>query len=613
MTQDFSSNSPGEEPLRRALDAAPADDLDSRLNLFRYLDRTGRHSEALLLANELTSLRPRNPGFARLQARTLFHLDDLDGCALALGEQYQTLVERVLSSLSSLGRNGVKPGGFAEPDKLQPWMVRLVLQREFTLLGGNETCEFIQQYCDRATDTGDKDWFFHLKNSDTRLEPPGPDHLSLRMHDALLMLQQGHPRVFNPLTGSLSHCALSLLPDLVLLRDHNENVLVSSIPRHFISTTFETAYILPERQLILDTRGSNPASLLAQLATDLARVVNHDQQLGEYAGRHVRSRGITVADRPVEHLGHYLWNSLSSWSTLFQSGLHTRVSQLACWEGADFFGNPLELYPEFKAASCDTIRISSRDEATELIQASGCFWLPLYDRYIRQDLADRIIRRAESVAEPQFKAALSTLCQGPGPVILLTLRMGNRMWLEQGEAYVKIITELAREFPGAVFVLDGMNASHARSSTHKFMDTEGEQGLAEQIISALDSGIAILDTIGMPIAHSILACSRIDAFIAPWGTAMVKYKWITNKPGVAFGNKLPEAQESLGIGIRVFDKFRDDVIPAVDIPQEYIRDGGAGNHADPLRRNFHLSWQPVQQAVATLLHELGFESDKTTL
>lgn len=610
MTQDSSSNSPDEEALRCALHSAPADDLDSRLALFRWLDRAGRYREALQLANELTSLRPRNPGFARLHARTLFHLGDQDGCAQALGEHYQPLLERVLSCLNSLGREVTEPGGPDQRDKVQPWMIRLVLQREFSLLGGSESREFLDQHCQGATVVGDKDWFFRLKNSDTQLAPPIPEQLSLRMHDTLLMLQEGKPRVFHPLTGALSRSVLSLLPDLVLLRDNDENVLVSSTPRHFFSATFETAYILPGRRLILDTRSDNPASLVGQLAVDLARVVNNDQQLTAYARQRDHSQGITLADRPMEHLGHYLWNVLSSWSTLFQSGLHSRASQLACWNGADFFGSPLELYPEFAASDVETQRVSSMEDAVALIQASGSFWLPMYDRHIRQELADRVIHQASSVTPPEFKAALSALCQGPGPVVLLTLRLGNRVWQEQREAYVKIISELAREYPGASFVLDGMNATHAHASTHKFMDTNAEKTLADNIKAAVGPDIAVLNTIGMPIAHSIVASTQIDAFIAPWGTAMVKYKWIANKPGVAFGNKLADEHKSLGIGIRVFDKFRDNIVPARDIPQEHISDAGAGNRADPLRRNFHLPWEPVYQATASLLHELGFKPDK---
>lgn len=215
-------------------------------------------------------------------------------------------------------------------------MIKLILHLEFTTLGGAASRAFFEGCCPAAEIPQGKDWFFALKNAGAELQQPAPDNLSLHMHDTLLMLQEQRPRVFNPLSAALFQTALSLLPDLALLRDTAENVLVSNVPRHYFSSTFETAYILPERKLIIDTRSDNPEPLYTQIAADLARVVNDEHQLADFAASHTQSKGITLTDRPVTHLGHYLWNALSAWATLFESG----CSAAGLLGGGGFFWQP---------------------------------------------------------------------------------------------------------------------------------------------------------------------------------------------------------------------------------------------------------------------------------
>ena len=338
---------------------------------------------------------------------------------------------------------------------------------------------------------------------------------------------------------------------------------------------------------------------------DLARVASNYCGVAAYAQQNSCSRGMLVADRPVIHLGHYLWNCLSAWETLHQMGLAENADELASWTRGEFFGNPLTLVPDLVGSGGKASRIESMEQAAAHIQSSKLFWLPLYDRYIRRELADRIILQSESIAGGAFADEAAQLRVAGGPVILLTIRTGNRVWTDQEEGYGHIIRELTSRFPGAAFVLDGMNDTRDNISTHRFMDTDAELAIARRIIASAGPNVCILNTIGMPIAHSIVACKLIDAFVAPWGTAMTKYKWITNKPGVAFGGQADGPQR---LGVRVFDRFRDDMVPAVDIAGEHINDAGPGNLDQPLRRNFHMPWEVVLEALLPLLRDLGFDA-----
>lgn len=99
MTQESNSLSARADDLRQAVASAGDDDVDSRLVLFRWLDRAARYTEALEVAEQLSTLKPRNAGFAQLCARTLVRLDRYDAAVVALKDRYPLMVERVMASL----------------------------------------------------------------------------------------------------------------------------------------------------------------------------------------------------------------------------------------------------------------------------------------------------------------------------------------------------------------------------------------------------------------------------------------------------------------------------------------------------------------------------------
>jgi hypothetical protein len=52
---------------------------------------------------------------------------------------------------------------------------------------------------------------------------------------------------------------------------------------------------------------------------------------------------------------------------------------------------------------------------------------------------------------------------------MVTLRLGNRAWVEREEGLVAVLRALGEEFPGLVAVVDGMNAFNHRSGSHRLM------------------------------------------------------------------------------------------------------------------------------------------------
>lgn len=576
--------------------------IEQELEQARRLLTEHQYAEAETLCRGLLERWPDKPMVRRLLARASLGLGKEEQATEVLGNIYSQAVDLAIQRLSTPETKG--------GPQLAPWLLKLVIQREFKVLTGEESRQFLAKHLppEKLPIASGKDWFFQLKNGSRQLAGPVVPDMTLRMLDACLMLEDGRPRVFNPLTGELSQRVRSILPDLVLLRDADKSVWVSCVPKFFSSATLESVYLLPGERVIIDTRGSDSATTLSLLLPDLLHYLGRRDDFHQLLARDPDSNGITVADRPLAHLGHYVWNGISTWSTLLKSDLFSKAHTLASWSTADYFGDLFEMFPEFSQAGVDTLRVGEIKEAVDHIARTGNFWLPMYERFVREDLCHRIRESCAGRSSTGFIENLQSVPAEGSPLVLLTLRLGNRVWLEQEAGFVNIIKSLSEQFPGVGFILDGMTTTDVSGeSTHDYMDVSGEMALAQRIISELDPDARVINLVGTALKDSIVACGEIDAFIAPWGTGMTKYKWIANKPGIAFGNRLPDDAVHAGIGIRVFDGFRENIIKAVDIPAEHISDAGEGNLDHPLRRNFHLPWQVLAEAATAQLRSLGFQ------
>ena len=84
-------------------------------------------------------------------------------------------------------------------------------------------------------------------------------------------------------------------------------------------------------------------------------------------------------------------------------------------------------------------------------------------------LARRVLAWARGACRPEFLSDLPALQAGGAPVLMVTLRLGNRAWVEREEGLVAVLRALGEEFPGLVAVVDGMNAFNHRSGSHRLM------------------------------------------------------------------------------------------------------------------------------------------------
>ncbi len=79
---------------------------------------------------------------------------------------------------------------------------------------------------------------------------------------------------------------------------------------------------------------------------------------------------------------------------------------------------------------------------------------------------------------------------------------------------------------------------------------------------------------------------------------MAKYRWITNKPGVAYSN-----EKCLSPGDpdgHLYERFREDLVPMEYVDIADVTDVEV-RHGERFRANFSMDWQAPHRKIASLL------------
>ena len=335
------------------------------------------------------------------------------------------------------------------------------------------------------------------------------------------------------------------------------------------------------------------------LALTLARTFDNRQAVELYLRDTKRS--VLVSDISLGHIGHYIWNVISGWSTLFANVVPGGIDIVASATFPQFFGGVIELYEDKLPLVGQIVRWTHRHEIYKEIIERRAICVPLLDRYVTEDLASRVLTWCKSKCPDNTLNAIADIRGRTRHLLLVTLRLDNRCWIDQEDGLVEILNRLGVAFPDFVAVLDGLNAGTHDFDSHAFMSLEAERELAAKITARCPS-VTIIDTIGKPLAESLLWCDAIDAFLAPVGAGMAKYRWITNKPGVAFSNEKFLAPNDWDG--HLYDRWRADPTPI-----EYVEPTEVHNtevrHGEESRANFSMSWSAPYTKIRNLLGRLG--------
>ncbi len=247
---------------------------------------------------------------------------------------------------------------------------------------------------------------------------------------------------------------------------------------------------------------------------------------------------------PAIHLGHFVWQDLSGVSYLvdaFPPEKLPRFYVFECPHHPELYAPIDEIFPELEGK---VVRLDGTlnahigtfyRERQRVIKSTGIS--------VPAQVGTRIVaalRRAPRWAEVAARAASAA---ASGPVVLVGLRIGNRTVDDMQGFALALIRMLADAVGPLTVVIDGHNsAGDAPGATYaSFGDnfSGGTTFLQREVeITAFlarafaGSAVTLVDNIGRPIPESVLWCSWADFFVAPWGAALAKYRWVCNTPGL---------------------------------------------------------------------------------
>ena len=245
-------------------------------------------------------------------------------------------------------------------------------------------------------------------------------------------------------------------------------------------------------------------------------------------------------------LGHFVWQDLSGVCAMVGAVPPERLPRCLVFETGlepEIYGPLDEVFPELEgrvertpASFNDSIDRLYRERLT-VIKATAM--------RVPAEVGARILaalRRA-----PRWAGAIraARAARTAGPLLLVGLRAGNRV-IDGQEGFVeRLLAMLAAELGPLTVVLDGQNGTgRAGVSYASFGDTRDEDGpstflrqeaaIAGRLARRHAGGpVRIVSLIGRPVQESVIWCGECDLFVAPWGAALAKYRWVCNRPGLA--------------------------------------------------------------------------------
>lgn len=447
-------------------------------------------------------------------------------------------------------------------------------------------------------DDWEKGGEFPLRRKRVRLDRDNPDNDA--MNWVIRQLEAGQPEFMNPDTGALSQTALSVGPYTALMRDSEEVVLAGT--EHVLGRAFGgmSGYLLVKQRIFL-VPNANQKIDRNRVIFALSTALHQADRMFAHAKNHERAARLCALETRERHIGHYCWNVLSAWSSLYASGVMTRLGDVAFWEGGHVFGTPTTLYPELRDNVENVHELADTDACFDLIERENLLLISMQNRYVHKELANRIVAHAMENVTP-FGSELMAL-EGAGRlVVLLTIRTSRRIWSEQVDGYVHLINSLHVRYPDAIFYIDGATNENLEESTHRLIDLPKEMDAARSIISSVNKPKNVVNAVGICMADSIALSNVAAFFVAPAGSGMTKYKWITNKPGIAHANH-SVLDETLGLSgpLRVWDHYREDIIPAKYVAKEDVENDTAAR--DP-HSNYSINFKALEELTLAFAADL---------
>lgn len=391
-----------------------------------------------------------------------------------------------------------------------------------------------------------------------------------------------------PFSGVIEDVTISLGKDWYLHRHEGRVCLISEASEVMTFMHGDCLWVFPhERTVVWQTSGYGVDSIKSNVARLFARLLANADAVKASISCSVGSRPLALSDFWCPHIGHYLWNAVSAWHNALALAQGVSIARLWIYEGQAFFAPLPDIVAPLIPPGAATQGVHDEDAFFKESVESGELLFTVKDDYLRTELVERIIALCREQCDPAFVERARAFKAQHRPIILFTLRLGNRAWINQENGWPDFVRRILESYPNAAFVIDGMNSDTTKAWTTSWMSLEQEVDMAQSIVRQIGPETPVMTAVGGKLCESVHLCELIDCFVSPAGTGMIVYKWLTNKPGLSFSNTVV-MNPAHGFGnLRVWDRYRDDIVAADYMPIEHITDVEV-MHDDPSRTNFLL-------------------------
>ncbi len=299
---------------------------------------------------------------------------------------------------------------------------------------------------------------------------------------------------------------------------------------------------VPAHGVVISLGGDQKRMLLQHFSSTSRHVLENLAYFADalFAGRAVPEAPMRFATflrgGASAHLGHQLWNELTAIDALVAALPPGRLPE---WLIPGLPGNEIEFYGRIDVLFPEIANRVRRGFADQraLVHYAYANRLTLF-RATREHIGDGLRRRIMAHAVHSSPALPSS-----SRTILIGLRVENRTATDLDALCALVIEEAIHLYSGCTIVFDGHNArggtrSDQTISSHR-EGTARHSPLAVEraVVAAMrqrfaEAPVTLLDTLGEPLAVSLMWSQACDGFVALWGAGLAKYRWAANKPGL---------------------------------------------------------------------------------
>lgn len=425
-----------------------------------------------------------------------------------------------------------------------------------------------------------------------------PDGLKLSNRTIINCFSINHGRrpLVDPFGDGLTYTTSSVAPEWYVVRSPVGACFVCERSEASVYLEGENLWVFPSEKIVLYVNNGLSLEFVRDyICSFIFSMCDRHEAIRNYVVSDSQ-RNIALCDWPCPHLAHNFWNVQTGWFNTLRSCDLEKVSHLLERRSQNYFGLLNDLYDDLVDGK--TVHsIESDDGILDVLIKNNLLLLTVKDENIHNDLVNRIVEHAQRSVSSEFAAAFKSFREECYPLVMFTIRLDNRSWVEQIDGAVSLFLELRKKFPNMGLMLDGMSRNSLKGWTTDWMSLDAELSVAEQIASKLRGHVPVIFSVGKEFFESLLMVHEIDYFIAPIGSGMTFSKWISRKPGVGFSNTTALNETKICYPLKVWDHYTEGNYKPVYVHSSKVRDAES-RRGTVTRANFSLDWRDIYEVAA---------------